>query len=103
MNMTHNFHHIETSKSVRSPATSVLAKLFNVVAANIRAQHNRRKTKEMLYLSDHVLDDIGLSRSDIVDALSAGPSRDTAEVLKQRRSARCAELIARKSRVNSMV
>lgn len=58
-------------------ATSVLSP-FKAIARMLR---DRQETKQLLDLDPHLLDDIGLERADIVDALHAGLRRGASEHL----------------------
>ncbi len=73
-----NYEELHTAKIV----TSVL-RPFKAIARMLR---DRQETRNLLNLDPHLLKDIGLERSDIVDALNAGLLRGTSEHLNIRRS-----------------
>ena len=64
--------------------------LFQRTAEAFTRFSNRRKTRRMLDLSPHLLNDIGLTRDDVMDALTS--PGDPADILNARRQARCAEI-----------
>ena len=63
-------------------ATSVL-RPFKAIAEKLR---ERKETKQLLNLEPHLMKDIGLERSDVVEALNAGLLKGASEHLNARRS-----------------
>jgi uncharacterized protein YjiS (DUF1127 family) len=84
MSISQDFHTRPIVADARTPG------LIQRAAEAFHRFANRRKTRRMLDLSPQLLDDIGLSRADVMDALTG--DQDPAAVLTARRRARCAEL-----------
>ena len=101
MQITQNISHVNTENFAATQAATVVKRTIKSIAATARRMNSRRKLKLMLDLSPHLLDDIGLSRSDVADALTAGHSQDPVELLNARRATRCAELIATMDRTKA--
>ena len=88
MQTIYNTHPIAVRKHDDINDTSLVAQLLKAIAAPYRRMRNRHKIKKMLDLSPQLLEDIGLSYSDVAEALNTG---DPAATLNTRRSARIAQ------------
>lgn len=66
---------------VGSALALVLLKVSDVAVKAARAVEHRRALRQLGQLDDHMLRDIGLTRSDIRDAASEPPWRDGTQVL----------------------
>ena len=94
MQTIHNTHPISIRKNDAVHDTSLINQLTQAAVAVFRKHQNRRKLKHMLDLSPQLLDDIGLTRSDVVDAISSSRFHNPTDVLNARRAKRIAELTA---------
>ena len=94
MQTIHNTHPITVRKHDGIHDTSLISQLLKTTAATFRRFASRRKIKHMLDLSPHLLDDIGLTRADVIDAIGSSRFQNPTDVLNARRAARIAELTA---------
>lgn len=94
MQTIHNTHPIAVRKHDGIHDVSLIGQILRAAAATFHRFRNRRKIRHMLDLSPHLLDDIGLTRSDVAAAIGSGRSENPADVLNARRAARIAELTA---------
>lgn len=92
MQTIHNTHPISVRNNDGIHDTSLANQLLQTAVAAFQNFRNRRKIKHMLDLSPHLLDDIGLTRSDIVDAIGSSRFQNPSDVLNARRATRIAEL-----------
>jgi uncharacterized protein YjiS (DUF1127 family) len=75
----------ERSVTAATPTTPIRAMFAWVAKAN--ADRNRRNAlKSLLALEDYRLHDLGISRSDIVDAMEAGSGRTSGMILNTARA-----------------
>lgn len=71
-----------------APSSRLSALILRVTAALIavrRARIHRREVTDVLRLDDHMLKDIGLTRTDVLNALAGPSSIDPSVVLRLRR------------------
>ena len=94
MQTIHNTHPVAVRKHDGIHDVSLAGQFLKAIAAAFRRFNNRRKIKHMLDLSPHMLRDIGLTHSDVVDAIGASRHQNPSDVLNARRAARIAELTA---------
>jgi uncharacterized protein YjiS (DUF1127 family) len=92
MQTIHNTHPISVRKNDGVHDTSLINQLLQASVSAFRKFQNRRKLKHMLDLSPHLLNDIGLTRSDVVDAIGSSRFQNPTDVLNARRAARITEL-----------
>ncbi len=100
MQTTHNIPNIRPTRAGESVVTTLCIRALQSIARTARRWNNRRKVSAMLDLSPHLLNDIGLSRTDVIDAIGSVGSQDPVEVLNARRVARCAEMTAMRGHKN---
>ncbi len=94
MTIYHNTHPIADRDHAATDGVSIIEQVLQAIARAFRRFYNRRKVRRMLDLSPHLLDDIGLTHTDVVDAVCTGRGDDPIELLNARRRERIAELTA---------
>ncbi|MBA5778352.1 DUF1127 domain-containing protein [Stappia sp. F7233] len=82
--------------SLVSLSTSAFAAMGRAIANAWKAQRNRREIRQLLEFDDHMLADIGLSRSDVVFAVLSDRFDDpSGRLVRTRNEARDAARTAR--------
>lgn len=93
--------HLNTKHPARvslvNAAIEILGALANRVAGAWAAWRNRREIRHLLEFDDHMLADIGLSRSDVLAAMMRDPFDDPSNrLIRARNKARAADRHAKR-------
>ncbi len=104
--MTTILHH-QTKRPARASvvpvAIEILSAFSNSVSNAWTAWRNRREIRHLLEFDDHMLADIGLSRSDVLAAMMSDPFDDPSNrLIRSRNKSRAADRSAKRLAKNSV-
>ena len=92
MQTVRHTHPIANREYAVDSAPSIIRQVLGFITEQLHKIQTRHRIKQMLDLKPHLLDDIGLTHHDVVDALTAGRGVDPVDVLETRRAERLADV-----------